>query len=109
MGGVLLFIAALSILAFLLWRFVQSKGGAGPAAIAAGAYLKTTPLGVPSRALDDGITAMTGREETLGGMLAEWFDPATREFNRQQNDANKGRRAEVENAENPSPFSIAAP
>lgn len=39
----------------------------------------STPLGAPSRAIDSAITNATGRDETLGGILAEIFDPATRE------------------------------
>jgi hypothetical protein len=37
-----------------------------------------TPLGIPSRAIDSGISAATGREETLGGWLNEFFDPNAR-------------------------------
>ena len=35
-----------------------------------------------NQAAGGAVTALTGREETLGGWLAEWFNPATREVAR---------------------------
>lgn len=70
--------AALVILGiggFFLYRWLTS--GDGPLANVGNA-LKASPLGIPARGIDAGISAATGREETLGGWLAEMFDPNTR-------------------------------
>lgn len=40
-----------------------------------------TPLGAPARVIDSVVTKATGREETLGGWLAEILDPSTRKVN----------------------------
>lgn len=69
--AMLAILAALGAGAFILWRWIESKGGLGEA-------LKASPLGVPSRAIDAGISYATNRDETLGGWLAEILDPSTR-------------------------------
>ena len=71
-------LALLGIGGFFLYRWLTS--GDGPLANIGNAA-KASPLGIPSRAIDAGITAATGRDETLGGWLAEWFDPSTRAAN----------------------------
>lgn len=99
-GGVVAIAAALGAIVWLLFSWIRDKGGIGQAAIAAGTTLKNdTPFGVPARIIDQGLTRATGREETLGGWLAELFDPATRAL-RQLNTPGKGQRAEVTMARN---------
>lgn len=70
-------LAALAVAGIFLWRYLQVST---PLEIARDLKEKT-PLGIPARAIDSGITAATGREETLGGWFAELFDPATRAAN----------------------------
>lgn len=88
--GWLKVIAVLGVLALvaigglLIWRWIEKKGGLGAATVAAGVALKeNTPLGIPARGIDAGISAATGREETLGGFFAELFDPSTRQLARE--------------------------
>jgi hypothetical protein len=70
-------LAALAVAGFFLWRYLQGKS---PLEVARD-LKESTPLGIPARALDAGISSATGREETFGGWLAEVFDPATRAAN----------------------------
>jgi hypothetical protein len=70
-------LAALGIAGIFLWRYLQGKS---PLDVARD-LKDSTPLGIPSRALDAGISSATGREETLGGFLAEIFDGSTRRAN----------------------------
>jgi hypothetical protein len=75
----LVVLAVLGIGAVIAWRYFSSRGLLGSAQ-----DLKAnTPLGIPARTIDAGISAATGREETLGGFLAEIFDPATRSVSEQ--------------------------
>lgn len=55
-----------------------------------------TPLGAPSRAIDEIITKTTGRDETLGGWLNEILDP----------NAKKVRAMTAPIQSSPSPYSI---
>ena len=80
--------AALAVLAFfgvvaiVVYRYIKKAGGIGGAAVNAGVALKeNTPLGIPARVIDAGVSKATGRNETLGGFLAETFDPTTRAAN----------------------------
>lgn len=68
-------LGVLVVAGIALFVWIRSKGGIGEA-------LKASPLGIPSRAIDAGITAATGREETLGGWIAEVLNPATRAANK---------------------------
>lgn len=58
---------------FFLVKWILKRGLFGIAT-----DLKASPLGIPSRAIDSTISSATGREETLGGMIAEIFNPSTR-------------------------------
>lgn len=79
-GALLLVVlAVLGIGAFIAWRYFSSRGVLG----AAQDLKENTPLGIPARGIDAAISAATGREETLGGWLAEMFDPATRAVSEQ--------------------------
>jgi hypothetical protein len=69
---VLLVLGALAAVAFILYRLKQKLPDA----------IKSVAL-APSRAADSAVTALTGREETLGGWLAEIFNPATRAVSRE--------------------------
>lgn len=73
-AGSLATIAAFGALAFVAWRYFSGRNVLDVARD----LKESTPLGLPSRALDAGISAATGREETLGGWLAGIFNPATR-------------------------------
>lgn len=73
----LLAFVAVALFAFFAWRYFTAKD----AFEIARDLKERTPLGIPARTIDSSITAATGREETLGGWLAELFDPATREAN----------------------------
>lgn len=77
----LLALALLSFVAFKAWQYFKSKGIFG----AAQDLKENTVIGAPSRAIDSIISFFTGREETLGGELAEIFDPATRKANAMNN------------------------
>lgn len=78
-GAFFAVIAAIAFAAFWFWRRRDTMTAASVAS-----YIKEeTVLGAPARAVDSAISAATSREETLGGWLAEKFDPATREVNRQ--------------------------
>jgi hypothetical protein len=67
----LLALALLAALAFAAWKVYTLIGKKGGGVAGAAAVLKeSTPLGIPSRAIDAGISAATGREETLGTWLA---------------------------------------
>lgn len=69
-------LAALAFAAYVAWKLF------GKGAFAGADWLKqSTPLGAPSRAIDAGISAAIGREETLGGWLADLFNPSAREVN----------------------------
>lgn len=70
-------LALASVAAFFAWRYLQGKS---PLDVARD-LKDATPLGIPARAIDSGISAATGRDETLGGWFAELFDPATRAAN----------------------------
>lgn len=70
--------ALLGVGVFLLVRWLRSGDGAVAQISNA---LKDSPLGAPARGVDAAISAATGRDETLGGWLAELFDPATRQVN----------------------------
>lgn len=87
-------LAVFAVLAFVLYKvyaLIKSKGVL-PAAVDAGNYLKKeTPLGAPARGIDAVISWFTGREETLGGLAAEVFDPATRQANRIAGGVVKGK------------------
>lgn len=70
-------LAVAAFFGFIFWRYLI-----GNSAFDISRDLKEkTPLGLPARAIDSGISAATGRDETLGGLFAEWFDPATRAAN----------------------------
>lgn len=104
-GGVAIIAVALGVIAWLIYRYIKDAGGIGAATMQGANVLKNdTPLGIPARAIDSGISAATGREETLGGWLAELFNPSTRAFNAsmQTNTSGKGQRAEVTMARNSS-------
>lgn len=74
--------AAIAYAVYLLAKYIKSKGGVGDAALAGAQTLKdSTPLGIPARGIDAGISMATGRDETLGGLLAEWFNPTTKAAN----------------------------
>ena len=73
--------AVVGYVAWRAYRYLESMGD-GSVTLGAGIALKEkTPFGLPAKGIDAGISAATGREETLGGMLAEWFNPATRAAN----------------------------
>ncbi len=115
--GLALF-AALAFVAFKLWRFFDAKGGGAGAVIGAGNWLKEdTILGAPARGIDAGISVAAGREETLGGQLAEWFDPTTKAAQKfiqagrnikpvSGTPAETLRTKEIVNGSLPSPYSI---
>jgi hypothetical protein len=71
-------LAALALLGVVAWRYF----GAKDAFEVARDLKEKTPLGLPARALDTGISSAVGREETFGGWLAEMFDPTTRAANK---------------------------
>lgn len=73
----LVMLAALAVAGLFLWRYLKGKN---PLDIARD-LKESTPFGIPARALDSGISVATGREETLGGMLAEIFSSSTRAAN----------------------------
>ncbi len=64
---VLFVLGALAAVAFILYKLKQQLPDAVKSVVRA-----------PSAAADAAATALTGREESFGGMLAEWFNPATR-------------------------------
>lgn len=70
-------LAAVALGVFFAWRFYRKSQSDG-----VGAALKSSPLGLPSRAIDAVISDATGRDETLGGWLAEIFSPSVRAANR---------------------------
>lgn len=70
-------LAALAIGAALFVRWLNTRGVMG----AAQDLKENTPLGIPARAIDSTISAATGREETLGGALADWLNPVARTAN----------------------------
>lgn len=76
-AGALLTLAVLGFLAWKAYGYFQSRGVLGSASD----LKEKTPLGVPARVIDSAISAATGREETLGGWLAELLDPMTRKAN----------------------------
>lgn len=63
---------AIGVIGVMLWRWLQR--GDGPAS-QIGNWLKDSPLGIPSRAIDSAISATSGGaarggEDTLGGAFA---------------------------------------
>jgi hypothetical protein len=63
-----------AVLALILW-----KGAAwAKEFFKFGGAFSQNPL---AKATNNVATAISGRDETAGGLLAEWFDPATRAFN----------------------------
>lgn len=102
-GAVGAIVLGVGALLYFVWKWISDKGGIAAASLSVGATLKnSTPLGIPARAIDSGISAATGRDETLGGWLAELFNPATRQLAKQLNTPGKGQRAEVTMASNTS-------
>ena len=80
--GALLVLAVVALVAWKVYEWVKGKGGVAGAVIdAANTIKESTPLGAPSRAIDSTISAATGRTETLGGFLADLFNPAARKVN----------------------------
>lgn len=71
----LIVVAVVGFLAVKLWAWVKEKGGWINA-------LKASPLGLPSQGIDATISAITGRDETLGGEIAEWFSSNVADANR---------------------------
>lgn len=69
-------VAIVAVLAWLVYKLF------GKGIMQGAQWLKEeTPLGAPARGIDAMISSAAGREETLGGWLAEMLDPATRKVN----------------------------
>jgi hypothetical protein len=95
-------LATLLIIAFVAWRFSswwKSKAeDPGGAIGAAGSFLKDETLfGAPARGIDNVISDVTGRTETLGGWLAEMLDANTRKVNNELSGA-----ADLETGDEPA-------
>ena len=71
-------LAVLAILGYVAYKLASYLKGKSPADVVfdAGDALKNnTPFGLPSRAIDAGITAATGKEYTLGTFIYDVFHP----------------------------------
>lgn len=67
-------LAVAAVIGYFIWQYFKGKD-----VLSVAQDLKAnTPLGIPARAIDTTISSATGRDETLGGWLAELFNPATR-------------------------------
>lgn len=76
LGGTgVLALAALAVLGFAAW-YIYSKRAAILSSVN-----PADANNLANQAVTKLVTETTGREETLGGLIADWFNPAAREVN----------------------------
>lgn len=72
-GTGVLGLVALAALGIIAWRFAPDLKK-----LVTKTLNPANPQNIVNRNVTAAVSAATGREETLGGWLAEWFDPTTR-------------------------------
>jgi hypothetical protein len=83
-AGSILSLAGIVLLAiFGVWIWTQRERLAGGVKQAANLVNPASSQNLANRAVTETVTTITGRQETLGGWLAEIFSGTTREANRQ--------------------------
>lgn len=75
--AVLFLISLLTVLGIVLY-FKRAAIGAWLKSLAGTTFNPASPGNVVNKGVTSLVSSATGREETFGGMLAEWFNPATR-------------------------------